>query len=93
MLDSSGEAVHFTRMLLPSQVRAARALLGWPRVKLAKESGVPLGTLADFESGRSAYSKSIGKLVRTFDKAGVELLYDHQDGKGAGARFKAPQGG
>jgi hypothetical protein len=33
-------------------------------------------------------SDSMAKLVRALDKAGIELLYDGQDGKGAGVRFK-----
>jgi hypothetical protein len=30
-------------------------------------------------------------LARAIDRAGVELFYDGQDGKGAGVRFKRPE--
>jgi hypothetical protein len=33
-------------------------------------------------------SDSMTKLVRALDKAGLELIYDGQDGKGAGVRAK-----
>ncbi len=92
MLEVPGKAVHLNAMLTPSQVRAARALLGWSRQRLADESGVPYGTLTDFESGRRRmFSTSLAKIARALDKAGVELLYDGQDGKGAGVRHKVPQ--
>ena len=79
-------------MMTSTQVRAARAILGWSRQKLAEESGIPYGTLSDFESGRSRMiSDSLGKLARALDKAGVELLYDGQDGKGPGVRLKQQQ--
>ncbi len=92
MLEGASKTVHLPHMLTPSQVRAARGLLGWSRQRLANESGVPYGTLSDFESGRRRmFSTSLAKLARAFDKAGVELFYDGQDGKGAGVRFKVPQ--
>ena len=75
-------------MMTSTQVRAARAILGWSRQKLAEESGIPYGTLSDFESGRSRMiSDSLGKLARALDK----LLYDGQDGKGPGVRLKQQQ--
>ena len=88
-MELPAKAVHVSDMLTPSQVRAARALLGWSRTRLAKESGVPYGTLTDFEGRRTRMlSDSMAKLIRALEKAGVELLYDGQDGKGAGVRFK-----
>ena len=92
MFEQPGEALHVSDMLTPSQVRAARALLGWSRSRLAKESGVAYGTLTDYENRKTRMlSDSMGKLIRAFDKAGVELLYEGQDGKGAGVRMKEPQ--
>jgi len=92
MFEHPTEAMHVLHaMLTPLQVRAARALLGWSRTQLAKESGVPYGTLTDFEGRRTRMlSDSMAKLVRALDSAGLELLYDGQDGKGAGVRFKRP---
>jgi transcriptional regulator with XRE-family HTH domain len=89
MFEQSAEAMHVSNMLTPPQVRAARALLGWSRTQLAKESGVPYGTLTDYENGRTRmFADSMAKIIRAFDNAGVELFYDGQNGKGAGVRFK-----
>lgn len=93
MFEPPAEALHVSTMLTPSQVRAARALLGWSRTKLSSESGVPYGTLTDFEGKRTRMlSDSVTKLARALDKAGIELLYDGQDGKGAGVRLKKASG-
>jgi len=75
-----------------SKCRHYPQIVAWSRQRLAKESGVPYGTLSDFEGGRRRmFSTSLAKIARALDKAGVELLYDGQDGKGAGVRFKVPQ--
>jgi transcriptional regulator with XRE-family HTH domain len=92
IFEGATQAVHVPGMLTPSQVRAARALLRWSRTRLAKESGVPYGTITDFENDRTRMmADGLVKLARAFDKAGVELFYDGQDGKGAGVRFKRPE--
>ena len=92
MLELPTETLHVSIMLTASQVRAARALLGWSRTRLAEESGIPYGTLTDFEGRRTRMlSDSLAKLARALDKAGVELFYDGQDGKGAGVRLKKPE--
>ena len=93
MFEVATKGQHVLSMLTPSQVRAARALLGWTRAQLAKESGVPYGTLTDYEGKRTRMlSDSMAKLANAIDRAGVELLFDGQDGKGAGVRLKKPEG-
>lgn len=80
-------------MITSTQVRAARALLGWSRQKLAKEASIPYGTLSDFETNRTRMmSDSLGMLMRALDRAGVEFLYDGQDDKGPGVRLKHATG-
>ena len=39
--------------LTPAQVKAARELLGWTRIRLAFRVGVTEGTIEAFESGES----------------------------------------
>ena len=91
-MELPANAMHVSGMLTPSQVRAARALLGWSRTRLAEESGIPYGTLTDFEGKKTRMlSDSMAKLVRALDKADIELLYDGQDGKGPGVRLKKPE--
>jgi transcriptional regulator with XRE-family HTH domain len=58
-----------------SQIRAARALLGWHQVELCRRSGVSRATLHNFEAGKSdpAYS-TIDRLVGALEAAGVEMI-------------------
>lgn len=75
-------------MLLPKQSRAARALLDWNQQDLARESGVSLGTIKDFESGRHQLNaKALGELAKAYQKAGLVLFFE-DDGGGVGVREK-----
>jgi transcriptional regulator with XRE-family HTH domain len=75
-------------MLLPKQSRAARALLGWNQNDLARESGVSLGTIKDFESGRHQLNaKALGELARAYQKAGLVLFFEDDNGD-VGVRLK-----
>lgn len=75
-------------MITPAQIRAARALLGWTRQKLANESGVGHATLADYESGRTGamLSTSIAKIADTFAAHNVVFI------DRVGVRFKEEPG-
>lgn len=77
-------------MISAAQIRAARALLDWQRQRLVNESGVSHSTISDYEKGRtkSMLTETARKLIDAFGKAGVEFVYDGQDSKGAGVRFK-----
>lgn len=52
-------------MIVPQQIAAARALLGWSRQDLADRAGVSLRTLARFESGEGDITTT--KLARLED--------------------------
>jgi len=72
--------------LLPSQSRAARALLEWSRGDLAQRSGVSLATLADFEAGkRQPYDRTLDDIRAALEAAGVEFIAEN--GGGAGVRL------
>jgi transcriptional regulator with XRE-family HTH domain len=59
----------------PAQCRAARALLDWTRERLSQESGVPLRTLADFESAATTpRAATLEKLAEAFRRAGVVFV-------------------
>lgn len=75
-------------MLEPRQCRAARAFLGWSRARLAKESGIPVPTLERYERGEtSPYLKTVAKLRRTLEKAGV-IFIDPDKEAGPGIRLR-----
>ena len=75
-------------MLTPDQCRAARALLRWRQADLSEKSGVGVGAIKDFESCRHGISlKALTAIVRTFQKAGLILYFEDDDG-GPGLRLK-----
>lgn len=62
-------------MIAPDQVRAARALLGWSRDRLAREAGVSARTLADVESGVRQPQRATMTVIRlVLENAGVEFI-------------------
>src|ERR1700687_4302073 len=75
-------------MLTPSQLRAARALVGWSREDLAKKSGVGAPTVKDFElNGSDPRQGTVHKLQRALEAAGVRFIEpDDQDGPGVRLR-------
>jgi transcriptional regulator with XRE-family HTH domain len=75
-------------MVTASQLRAARALLGWSRAELAKKSGVAAPTITDFElKGADARQGTVQKWVAALAKEGVEFTPE-TDEVGCGVRFK-----
>jgi transcriptional regulator with XRE-family HTH domain len=61
-------------MITGEQMKAARALLGWSDVKLAREAGLDLSTIINFEFGtRSPSVTSVLTIEDTLKAAGVEF--------------------
>jgi transcriptional regulator with XRE-family HTH domain len=78
-------------MLIAEQLRAARALVGWSRVQLAKKSGVSINTIQDFEIGGSDPKQgTIQKWQRALEQAGVRFI-DADDQDGPGVRIRGSQ--
>jgi predicted transcriptional regulator len=64
-------------MLTPSQLRAARALVGWSRKDLAMKSGVGAPTIKDFElNGSDPRQGTVQKMQRALEAAGVQFIDD-----------------
>jgi transcriptional regulator with XRE-family HTH domain len=75
-------------MFTPAQLRAARALVGWSREKLAKKAGVAAPTVTGFELlGADSKMSTLQKLTRALEAAGVQFLDEDEYG-GAGVRFR-----
>ena len=74
--------------ITPSQIRAARALLGWSQKDLGSISDVSPISIANIElGGRAPKAQTLDKIIQAFDKAGLE--FGEQDGvkrKGINAR-------
>lgn len=74
-------------MLQASQIRAARALLGWRQEDLAKAAQVGLATLGRIEQGGGTvqgHFSTIAKLQRTLELEGITFI---DDGEGIGVRL------
>ena len=80
--------------LTPAQVKAARELLGWTRIRLAFRVGVTEATIEAFESGES-WSRPLNvrwrplnlDLVRAaLESAGV--IFVEENGEGPGVRLR-----
>lgn len=76
-------------MILPSQIRAARALIGWKQTDLAEASGISVISIKNIERGETdPRSTTLGAIQAAFMKAGVVFLDpgDVRDG-GHGVRL------
>ncbi|MFZ1102678.1 MAG: helix-turn-helix domain-containing protein [Hyphomicrobiaceae bacterium] len=74
-------------MLTPQQLRAARALVGWSREDLARESGISTLAIKSFETrGSDPRQTTIYKWRRALEKAGVVFIDKDRDG-GPGVRL------
>lgn len=66
-------------MTMVSQLRAARALLGWSQDDLAARSGISKPTIARLELGTgelAGYASTRNKVVGALEAAGVTFLGD-----------------
>lgn len=71
------------------QIRAARALLGWSALDLAKKSGVGVTTIRNNEVRDEPVTMIRGNvqaLTRAFEDAGIEFIAEN--GGGPGVRLK-----
>ena len=64
-------------------IRAARGLVGWSQIELAKRAKVALGTARKMEESNGpvgSRTDSLFKVLGVLEKAGVEFLNDDQPG-------------
>ncbi|WP_309943217.1 helix-turn-helix domain-containing protein [Tardiphaga robiniae] len=63
--------------IVPAQLRAARAWLGWSQDELALKSGISKHSIARYEQGRSiAYDDTLAKLKGALEAAGINFHFD-----------------
>jgi transcriptional regulator with XRE-family HTH domain len=78
-------------MLTPAQLRAARAIVGWSREKLAEKADVSAETIKRFEfRGSDPKLSTLNKVRRALEAAGVEFIDDgaKSDEGGPGVRLR-----
>lgn len=75
-------------MIIPAQIRMARAALGISVRELAKKAGVADSTILRFETGKGGMQAStLDKIQSTFEREGLVFLSTDEAG-GSGVRFK-----
>lgn len=90
MSSLSATTAYDAAMITPSQIRAARALIGWKQSDLAAASGVSEISVKNIERGATdARGSTLGKIQVAFEAAGVLFLDpgDTRDG-GPGVRLR-----
>ena len=75
MLAASEPIPYKTAMITPSQIRAARALIGWKQSDLAAASGVAEISVKNIERGATdPRSSTLAAIQKAFLNAGVTFL-------------------
>jgi len=70
------------------QCRAARALVEWPRDRVAQLAGIDAGILANFESGGSRPDDEILlRLQQALEEGGAVFLFEGDRGVGVRLKF------
>ena len=82
-------------IITASQLRAARALLGFDQRQLAERAGVSLPTIQRMEASDGVVRGVIDtlmKVIEALEAAGVELIGENQlsAGAGRGVRLREP---
>ena len=81
-----------TAVIMSAQIRAARALLRWSAVDLARQSSVGVNTIRRAEVAENGTSLTVANelaIRRALETAGVEFI--DENGGGAGVRLRNPQ--
>jgi transcriptional regulator with XRE-family HTH domain len=74
-------------MITPSQIRMARAALGWSVHELGKRAGVAGNTVSRFENGSGAMVDTLVRMQTALENAGVVFIpADHTGGPGVRLR-------
>ena len=78
-------------MFTPSQIRAARALIGWSQTEVATAAGLSIPTVkrAEADGGIRVSEDAVVAIACALRKAGVEFIAEN--GGGPGVRLRKPQ--
>ena len=75
-------------LISPSQIRAARVLLGWTQRELAEAAKLSLNAVARLEQEKGdPRVGTLTKIARALEQGGIEFL-PQSEGKGPGLRLK-----
>jgi transcriptional regulator with XRE-family HTH domain len=75
MLTTALKAINDAAMIVPAQIRAARALLGWKQTDLATHSGVSVMSIKNIERGATdPRASTLTALQSALERGGVIFL-------------------
>ena len=74
-------------MLVGTQIKMARAALGWGVRDLGKKAGVNANTVNRIENGHDAMATTLVKIQAALESAGIVFI--DPNGGGAGVRLKS----
>ena len=81
--------MHGSGMITPEQCRAARGLLAWSQLDLARKAGIGIVTVRQLEAALHQPRRATLDVVRrAFEAAGVEFI--DENGGGPGVRLRKP---
>ena len=73
-------------MITRTQMKMARAALGWGVRELAEKAGVTANTISRYENGADALGGTLTKIQNTLEQAGIVFIADgtvsHEGGEG-----------
>ncbi len=73
----------FGLLITGRQLRAARVLIGWEQIELAKRARVAIGTIRRMESFTGeigSRTSTLSQVLASLEKAGIEFLNDGSPG-------------
>lgn len=74
----------------PNQIRAARGLLDWTQMDLAKAAGVSQSTVTDYEKGkRTPIPNNLQAIHTALEAAGIDFIPENGGGLGVRLRDRA----
>ncbi|MBR1200936.1 helix-turn-helix domain-containing protein [Bradyrhizobium sp. AUGA SZCCT0240] len=78
-------------MFSPSQLRAARALVGWSQSEIANAAGLSVPTIkrAEADGGIKVSEEAVAAIASVLKKVGVEFI--EENGGGVGVRLRKAQ--
>jgi transcriptional regulator with XRE-family HTH domain len=74
-------------MITRSQIRMARAALGWGVRDLGKRAGIAANTVSRFENGMGTTVATLAQMQTALEKAGIVFIPADNEG-GPGVRLK-----
>ncbi len=74
-------------MLTGTQVRMARAAVGWGVRELAEKANINPNTVSRIENGGDALGSTLDRIQAALEDAGVIFIHRNEDG-GPGVRLK-----